>query len=313
LTNVDGFLMHFKALTWNVNESSNSGGRIDAQLELIRQLAPDLVMLQAVRWEKWLPVWLAGLEELGFEYVLHTRGWAETLKQSRVWPHDGFKHHKVVITASRYSMRKVGIEETSGAYREAGLVFPERLQVSVVELPVEPALPLEVWNAGIVAGVGMGEQKVRMLEYVYENLAQPSENPRLLAGDFNSPKDEKDGVKIPFGADKPEYIRQRWQRAETNVLQGLERWGFQDAFTSCNGIDLKDPSTGSYRAGCYSHHIPPGSPDPVRRRLDHMIVSSHLESVEARYYTEVLEPKRENGYRWNMLSDHAPLVVEMEA
>lgn len=100
--------------------------------------------------------------------------------------------------------------------------------------------------------------------------------------------------------------------AETNVLQGLERWGFQDAFTAANGTGLKDPTTGSYRAGCYSHHIPPGSPDPVRRRLDHMLVSLQIESVEARYYTEILEPKRENGYRWSMLSDHAPLVVGMK-
>ncbi len=52
--------MHFKTMTWNVNESSNSGGRVDAQLEYIGEVGADVVMLQAVRWETWLPTWLDG-------------------------------------------------------------------------------------------------------------------------------------------------------------------------------------------------------------------------------------------------------------
>ena len=48
--------MRLRAMTWNVNESSNGGGRIDAQVEVIATLEPDLVMLQAVRWKQWLPL-----------------------------------------------------------------------------------------------------------------------------------------------------------------------------------------------------------------------------------------------------------------
>lgn len=298
-----------KAAVWNVHESANGNGRIDAQLERIGEWDVDVLMLRAVR-RSWLEHWREGLGELGFESVLDTAGWADVLAESREWPHDGRAHHKVAITASRWPARKTGIEVSGEAYREAGLVFPERILVSEVELPGDEGTELECWNVGVVPGVSMGEEKIRMFEWVYEQLARRAEDPRLLAGDFNSPRTEKNGEKIPWGHDKPEYLRDRWQAAESNVLNGLEEWGFRDAFTVCNGTDLVDPETGEYREGCYSHLNPIGGSEPTRRRYDHVYVSG-LEAVEAEYDTTVMEARR-GVEGWSYLSDHAGLVVELE-
>lgn len=302
--------MTYTAAVWNVNESSNRNGRIDAQLERIAGWDADLVVLRAVR-RNWLGRWRDGLKELVFGDVFDTADWADTLADSTVWPHDELSHHKVAVTASRKPAQKVGLEVTEAAYREAGLLFPERVLVTEVELPTRPTRRLTVWNVGMVPGVSMGEEKVKMFEYVYDRLARRSSQPRLLAGDFNSPKTERNGRKIPWGADKPEYMRRRWQEAESGVLNGLESWGFQDVFTTCCGDDLVDPKTGAYRDGCFSHVNPIGADDPTRRRFDHMLVSSHRSPLDARYETDVLEAESNNGSSWSYLSDHAPLVAEI--
>jgi hypothetical protein len=303
--------MKYTVGLWNVQESSDADGRIEAQLEEVGSWGADLVVLRAVR-RSWLECWREGLEALGYEFVFDTSGWADVLAESEVWPHGELSHHKVSVTASRHPARATGPGVTEAAYREAGLYFPERVLAVDVELPTTPETTLQCWNVGIVPGVSMGEEKVRMFEFVYERLAGEASHPRLLAGDFNSPKTERDGRKIPWGADKPDYIRRRWQEAESKVLDGLEAWGFRDVFKACQGTDLVETETGRYRDGCYSHLNPLGGEEPTRRRFDHVLASREFTPLEAEYRTEVMRAREDNGAGWSYLSDHAPLVVELE-
>lgn len=89
-------------MSWNVNKSANSSGRIDRQLDFIESCDVDVLFLQEVRHrhdQKWVDVWKEGLADLGLGEIEHSCHWAAELAGSSVPPHDDIGHDNGHITA----------------------------------------------------------------------------------------------------------------------------------------------------------------------------------------------------------------------
>jgi exonuclease III len=137
--------------------------------------------------------------------------------------------------------------------------------------------------------------KVRTHEAVHTYL-QNSAPPAILCGDLNTPrKEHPDGRVWSFARTRSGKLRpdrgERWDSAELALIQGLEPFGFRDAFRELHGWDVKEyswewPSWG----GGY--------------RLDHLVVSEGVRPLRVEYLHEW---RREDG-----LSDHSPLVADIE-
>lgn len=136
-----------------------------------------------------------------------------------------------------------------------------------------------------------GEQvKVRTLEAVAAALAAASDVPRIVAGDFNTPRYEsREGEIVTFartstGRLRPDY-GERHDRAELALIEALPRAGWSDAFRALHGYGRRDRSWKGYHAG-------PGY------RLDHIVLSPGLRALACDYLHE---------WRERRLSDHSPM------
>lgn len=126
------------------------------------------------------------------------------------------------------------------------------------ETPDDGPAELAVWNVAIINASNWYEEKVKMLETVYNRIyVRVTESNRdvLLGGDFNAPKrEENDGTIMPHGQRDPMYrgyphygtpyyvgesaaevaeftYRDPRQRAERNLFdRGVGEWGIRDAY-----------------------------------------------------------------------------------
>jgi len=136
-----------------------------------------------------------------------------------------------------------------------------------------------------------GRVKVRTLETLHARLTEPSDVPRILTGDINTPQYEsREGVIQTFARTRGGNIRphygERHDRAELLLIDDLPgAHGWQDAFRALHGYARRDRS---YVVK------PPG----YGWRLDHIIVEQPLAPVACEYVHEV----REAG-----LSDHSAM------
>jgi len=280
-----------RVVSWNVDQSANSNGRIDRQLETIGILDPDLLLLQEVRYSganDWLQHWRDGLEALGLSTIEHSCDWAAELNEATYPPHSDIDHNNGHLTATSGAWALERVEHTIRDYADRHdwthypTHFPEKLLVTELETPNQG---IEVWNVRAVPGSEYGEEKIKILETVYKRLTTAGRRTRLLAGDFNAPKDElPDGQLLSFGHDKAPTIRDRWVAAERNILQGLGHLGIVDAFRSQHGYGELDVPDTSWRD----------------KRFDHLLVSEELLVVDC-WYDHSVEG-----------SDHAPLVADIE-
>jgi len=56
-----------------------------------------------------------------------------------------------------------------------------------------------------------GEDKIKILENAYNRIIKGATLPCILAGDFNSPKEElADGITVPWRQDQEDELAQRW-------------------------------------------------------------------------------------------------------
>ena len=279
-----------RVLSWNVNKSSNREGRIEDQLAVIEEHTVDVLFLQEVRYGaemKWLEVWQDGLEELGLGSIEHSCDWAAELAESTVPPHGDIGHDNGHITAvsGDWDLRRneqlirPTLERTDRSKFDTN--FPEKILVTEVEAP---DVDIECWNVRAVPGRSWGDEKIKILETVYDRIAEAGSATRLLAGDFNSPRRElPDGQAVPFGYDKDDDVRDRWVSAELNVLKGLGHLDMVDAFRHVHGygkVGVKDTSWKS-------------------KRYDHIFASSSLSPRRCQYLPVDC-------------SDHAPIVADLE-
>lgn len=279
-----------RVMSWNVNKSANSSGRIDDQLDFIHQHDVDVLLLQEVRNGKdqqWLDVWKRGLEDLGLGSIEDSCECAAELADSTVPPHGDIGHDNGHITAVDDGWTLNRNEQLINERLDTADLshyttnFPEKILVTDLETDRKT---IELWNIRAVPGSSWGEEKIKIFETVYERMMDGGRKPRILGGDFNSPDAElADGQAVPFGYRKDPEIRRRWVAAELNVLKGLGHLGMVDVFRAQHGYGDLDVEDTSWRS----------------KRFDHVIASESLGAERCFYDDAGLE-----------CSDHAPIIAD---
>jgi exonuclease III len=249
--------MALRVLTWNV------AGRvriIPEQAAALAEAAADVVALQEIRGAA-TALWRAELEGLGYPHVLATDP-PGTRPDRRLG---------VVIAA------RVPLEPAPSPQ----LPWPERHLAAVV------GGAFELHNLHSPISAKAEQVKVRTLEAMHAHLAPPSELPRVLVGDLNTPQYEsREGEVQTFartrtGRLRPDY-GERHDAAELALIVGLREHGYVDAFRATHGYARRD------RSWAY----PRGRPG---YRLDHVIVRG-LDVVGCDYV---------HAWRERRLSDHS--------
>lgn len=176
--------------------------------------------------------------------------------------------------------------------------WPERLLSTLVSGPWGE---LEIHKAYVPPGSSNGWRKIETLEGIYHCLALPSDRPRILCGDFNTPQLETENGEIITWAqwvDKDGDVKfkrslgERWDLGERNVLQGLEKFELFDTFRRIHGYDVQDYSW-YWRAKGRS----------IGRRFDHVFSSKTLSLLSCRHL---------HDFRMHGLSDHSAIEYDFE-
>jgi exodeoxyribonuclease-3 len=240
-----------RVVTWNV------AGRVGAQpqqMAALRAINADVIALQEVT-ARTAPLWRAALGEAGFAAC------ADAL--------DGLPSGK--------SRRRLAV-------LTAEIPWPERVlrcrtgdvEVINVHSPIAPSPELA---------------KIRTHEAVAGLLSEPSDVPRILCGDLNTPRRElPDGTLLTFAHDSKGRLRpergERWNLAERALVRDL---GWIDAYRHLHGYGERSASwTFANDKGGW--------------RLDHLLLDG-LTPVSATYAHE---------WRRGGLSDHSPLIVDVQ-
>jgi len=288
-------------LEWNVQGAFPPAGSPDRIAEQIRFITehldhPDLVMLNEVTTNR-RELWHNELTDSGYTEIVDTLDWSQTLGNLDIPPfhdfngvngnligiHEDSKLHN--LTRQRPSTRDSPFGHSDRKHWDTN--YPTKILNATVELG---EMLIDLWNIRTVPGSMYGEEKIKILETVYNRILAKGVGPRILAGDFNAPKDETpDGTVIPWRNEKNDDLSERWQAAERNILTGLEDVEMIDVFRTINGygdLDILD----------ISH--PTGNSDTLTgKRFDHLIASRSLNPDECYYDVDGLD-----------CSDHAPLI-----
>lgn len=254
-------------VSWNVAGRVRS---VPAQAAALAEQPADLIALQEVRVSS-IAAWRTALLELGFKHVITTLD-AHDLRV-RLDP----DRRLGVLLAARQRLDPQPRPEVP---------WPERLLLARVKLG---GATVELCNLHSPISSKPNQVKVRTLEAVAEFLAAPSDIPRILVGDLNTPQYEsREGEVSSFartrsGAIRPDY-GERHDRAELGIVIGLADHGYVDAFRSLHGYSRRD------RSWLYPH-------GKMGYRLDHILVRGL--KVEACDYR--------HDWRAAKLSDHAAI------
>lgn len=264
-------LRRWKLLCWN---TCAGGGpkRRPKQLDAISSIKPDVVALQELTAAS-TNAYRRGLASEGLVHTIDSFALAPS--RSRLI---GPRRYGQLI-ASRWPL--IAIEPT-----EFNIPWRERVLSCIVEIPKVGRV--EIHNTHVPPGSSNGWTKIRHLEGVYKRLAKPSRLPRILAGDFNTPKLEHPDGAIETWGRKPGR-GDRWDEGERKVITGLNDHDLQDVFRSLHG----------YGAAAFSI-IMRGN----KRRYDHVFASRALNAITAEYL---------HAHREARISDHAPLLIEFSA
>ena len=244
----------------------NSAGRLvrlDAQVAALGGCAGSIVVIQEVT-PSTAPLWQAALHRQGLEYSLCT------VPESTPGP----KYLQLgVLVASR--CRIVDLLPCPH-----DMPWPQRSLSVVIETNVGA---ITVHAVHMPTGVGHRAEKIASFHAVYRMIDTPSDKPRVLCGDFNSPKFEfADGTIHTWG--------NKQQQAAEYLLFGASRHMLRDVFR-----------------GLHGYHTPAWSwcrqirGKPVMRRFDHIFASPELKASACGYLHDFVTMG---------LSDHAPIVAD---
>jgi exonuclease III len=252
-----------RLITWNVNRRLSV---LAEQAAALAGRAPDVVALQEVTASSW-PLWRTALQTIGLPAAVWSLDGADRGRQPIARRRSG-----VVIAARELAFvppLPVPWEETTLAGRVEGVVVHTAHVPNAANGWIKPDT-LAALRAGLEGGSG----------------------PRVLCGDFNTPRREKpDGTVISFARDSNERLRpergDRWDSAELGVVPGLRELGFTDAFRAVHGYESKEPSWVWSHGGGW--------------RLDHVFAAGL--DVEAAVY--------HHDWRDEGLSDHSALEADL--
>lgn len=257
-----------RLISWNV---AGKAWCLPDQVAALAARNPDIVALQEVR-PSTAPRLVEALRDAGLPYAL------ESATRARV--HD---RRYGVLLASRWPLTPLP---------EMDIPYQERALSAVAATPWGA---VELHTAHIPPGEGNGWKKIETFEGIYARLAGASDRPRILCGDFNSPKHETaDGRLITWGQrvlpDGRVILHRgetRWDQGERCVLEGLRAFDLPDVFRSVRG----------YGVDAWSWRFL-GRGRKTGRRFDHVFASAALRPIACDY----LHDLRRQG-----LSDHAPI------
>ena len=229
-----------KLISWNVN--GRTGEALDKQADAIRSQSPHLLCLQEVT-KGSEPPWRARLEEVGLEHIETSVGLV------------GAGRRYANLLASRWPLTLMPPSEFE-------IPYPEKVLSAVV---AAPAAAFELHNAHLPPGSTRPLEKLATFEGIFERLARRARRPRLLCGDFYTPRaEQRDGTVVTWASKKHGGLRQRWEEAEGSVLIGLRDHDLNDAYRALHAY-ISNPTS----------YLPNG-PNPAPRRYDHIYVSKAL-------------------------------------
>ncbi len=148
-----------------------------------------------------------------------------------------------------------------------------------------------------VPNAANGWVKVTTLQEIRGSLAVPSDVPRVLCGDLNTPRRElPSGEVISFARDSSGRLHPErgpeWDAAELGVVPGLRDYGFRDAYRTVHGYERREPSWTWRRIAGHGGGW----------RLDHIFASGDLRPVASVYH---------HAWRERELSDHSALEADL--
>lgn len=205
---------------------------------------------------------------------------------------DSKKRTLGVLVASRWP---VALLERA----EALVPWPEKVLSATVATPNGS---LELHAVHVPNGSANQWVKIETLQGIAKLLSCSSAVPRILCGDFNTPKHElPDGRIVTWAQDlqldgtirTQKYRKGRaadeWDEGERAVLLGLSGWDLPDVFRQLHGYEVQGHSW-----------VFRGKGTERLRRFDHVFASKALDARECRYVHELRE---------GSLSDHSPIEV----
>jgi exonuclease III len=251
-----------RVVSWNVN------GRVRQAPEQIKALLKtksDVIALQEVT-QKTSMIFREELQRAGYPYIADSFQRIED-KSILVGPR---RYGEIV--ASRWRLRLLPLLEVPWTERFLSVVIRSSLG------------NIQFHTTHIPPGSTNGWIKIETLEGIYKRLSARSESPRILCGDFNTPRDEtRSGEIITWGK-----VGTRWDSGERNVLEGLVKFGLVDVYRFRHG----------YRAQDFSWYARAN----IGRRFDHIFASPVLlNGVECKYIHSLREKK---------LSDHSAIMAD---
>jgi exonuclease III len=263
-----------RLISWNVN--GRYGRALARQVAAVCERGADVVALQEIRLQS-AGVWREGLKHAGLEHVLDSSDLVAVPSLS------GREYRRIYfnLLASRWPLRRLPALQ---------LEFPERyLAANVGRAGAE----FEIHVAHLPPGSTRGLVTVEMFEALQTRLATPCERPRILCGDFNTPRAEREDGTVEFwGARRPPH-GERWDEAERSVVLGLGEHDLPDVFRALNGYTATDTSWVARRGG-----------QSWGRRYDHVFASPRLRPTACRYL---------HGWREQRLSDHSAIEAAFGA
>jgi exonuclease III len=168
-----------RLISWNVN--GRYGPVLPRQLAAIRERDAGVVALQEIR-AKSVRVWREGLKHTGLVHVLDSSDLLAVSSLSR----REYRRIYFNLVASRWPLRRLpGLQ----------LEFPERYLAASVG---RTGGAFEIHVAHLPPGSTRGLVKVEMFEALHTRLATPAKRPRVLCGDFNTPRAERDDGTVEF-------------------------------------------------------------------------------------------------------------------
>jgi exodeoxyribonuclease III len=254
-------------LSWNV---AGRVRRVEEQAAALAEQPADVVALQEVRVTS-MGAWRAKLNALGYEHVRTTFDERDPFVKQEPDRRLG------VLLAAHGPIDPIDAPE---------IPWPERLMAARVWVRGEP---IEIFNLHSPISQKPNQVKVRTLEAVAAHIAAPSDTPRVVCGDFNTPQYEsRDGEVSSFartraGKLRPDY-GERHDQAELGIVVGITQHGFEDAFRTLHGYLRRD------RSWLYPH-------GKMGYRLDHIFARG----------LKVLECDYRHDWRDRGLSDHAAI------
>lgn len=266
-----------RLISWNV--MGIEGDRISNQVDALRTRDPDIIALQEVT-ARTAPQYRAELSSIGYYSIIDSFQSVKYLTRIQ-----GRSYGELI--ASRWPLI------TSPMHFD--VPWPEKVLSCFI---ICPWGDLQVHTAHIPQVGGNDPKKAMTLEGLYKALAYDSKYPRILCGDFNTPQLETEDGKIMTWGQKrkrngeivlQKFWGQRWDSAERNILEGLEKYDLVEVYRQINGFGKQE----------YSYY-PNKNGRRVGYRFDHIFASKSLNAIKCQYLHEFREKK---------LSGHSPIEV----